>query len=211
MHAGAAYGIAAPPKSSQIFSQGDREIGRSASERFWFTRRTKPFDATQSAADRWQNVQKHDSWALSERVIAACIEVHRQLGPGLLESIYESALCAELSLRQLPFQRQCVLPVTYKGVALDQTYRADLIVGGRLLVEVKSVNSLLFVHVAQAVTYLRVTGLPAGLIVNFNTVLMRDGLRRVSHHPKISHDSPISRSPCEKIRVRVGPLQSRYE
>jgi GxxExxY protein len=186
-------------KSPEIFSQGDREIGRSASDDFGFTRRSSTLDATQSAADRCQGVQKHDSWALSEQVIAACIEVHRQLGPGLLESIYESALCAELRLRQLPFERQCVLPVTYKGVDLDQTYRADLIVGGRLLVEVKSVDSLLFVHVAQAVTYLRITGLPSGLIVNFNTALIRHGLRRVSLHPKISHDS---RSPGLPVKSR---------
>jgi GxxExxY protein len=188
------------PKSPEIFSQGDREVGRSASENFGFTRRSNSFVATQSTADRWVDVRNHESWASSERVIAACIEVHRQLGPGLLESVYESALCAELRLRQVPFERQCVLPVRYKGIDLDQSYRADLIVGGRLLVEVKSVESLLFVHVAQAVTYLKITGLPAGLIVNFNTALIRNGLRRVSLHPKISHDSRSPDLPVKKSR-----------
>jgi GxxExxY protein len=140
-------------------------------------------------------------WELSERVIAACIEVHRLLGPGMLESVYEAALCEELTIRGLPFKRQCLLPVTYKGRPLDQTYRADLIVADELLVEVKSVEALLFVHVAQAVTYLRVTGLPAGLIVNFNTALLRHGLRRVSLDPKTSHDS---RSPDLPVKSRLA-------
>jgi GxxExxY protein len=195
--AGAASFVAAA-LSPQIFSQGDREIGSRASVNFGFTRRADPFDATQGAGDRLKAVRAAKSWALSEVVIAACIEVHRQLGPGLLENIYESALCAELQLRQVPFERQRVLPVVYKGLELDQTYRADLIVDGQLLIEVKSVEALLFVHVAQAVTYLRVTGLPAGLIVNFNTALIRDGLRRVSLNPKNSHDSRSPDLPVKK-------------
>ncbi len=125
--------------------------------------------------------------------------MHRFLGPGLLESVYEAALCEELILRDLPFKRQCVLPVTYKGRILDQEYRADLIVAGELLVEVKSVEALAFVHVAQVVTYLRVTNLPAGLIVNFNTALLRHGLRRVSHPPQNSHDF---RSPVLPVKSR---------
>jgi GxxExxY protein len=146
---------------------------------------------------KWMN--QDEAWDLSERVIAACIEVHRVLGPGLLESVYEAALCEELTLRALPFKRQCLLPVTYKDRPLDQTYRADLIVADQLLIEVKSVEALLFVHVAQAVTYLRVTSLPAGLIVNFNTALLRHGLRRVSLNPKTSHDS---RSPDLPVKSR---------
>jgi GxxExxY protein len=190
-----------PPKSPVIFSQGDREIGSRASF-FGFTHHTKTISATQSERDRWVGMTRDVSWAISEKVIAACIEVHRHLGPGLLESIYESALCAELRLCGVPFERQCSIPVRYKGIALEQTYRADLIVGGHLLVEVKSVERLLFVHVAQAVTYLRVTELPAGLIVNFNTALIRDGLRRVSLNPKNSHDS---RSPDLPVKFSSRP------
>ena len=139
------------------------------------------------------------SWEVSEQVIGACIEVHRILGPGLLESVYEAALCEELTIPQLPFKRQSVLPVEYKGRLLEQSYRADLIVADQLLIEVKSVEALLFVHVAQVVTYLRITNLPAALIVNFNTALLRDGLRRVSLNNKNSHDS---RSPDLPVKSR---------
>jgi GxxExxY protein len=141
-------------------------------------------------------VQPH--WELSEQVIAACIEVHRQLGPGLLESMYEAALCAELDFRGIRFQRQVALPVKYKGVPLDPTYRADLVVGQKLLVEVKSVESLLPLHAAQVLTYLRVTGLETGLLVNFNTTLIRHGLRRLSRTPKTSRTSPPPDLPVKK-------------
>jgi GxxExxY protein len=157
------------------------------------------FGATQAAAGRLKRAQQRPSWGLSESVIAACIEVHRLLGPGLLESVYEAALCEELMLRELPFKRQCLLPVTYKGRTLGQTYRADLIVAEQLLVEVKAVESIIFVQVAQAVTYLRITELRAGLIVNFNTALLRNGLRRVSLTPPTSHDS---RSPDLPVKSR---------
>jgi GxxExxY protein len=180
-------------------SQGDREVGSRASVNFGFTSPAALFDATQSSDRRFTGMRPPASWDLSERVIAACIEVHRILGPGLLESVYEAALCEELALNNLPFKRQSLLPVSYKGRPLEQTYRADLIVAGALLVEVKSVEALQFVHVAQAVTYLRVTGLPAALIVNFNTPLLRNGLRRVSLPPKNSHDS---RSPDLPVKSR---------
>ena len=184
-------------KSPEI-SQGGGETGRSASENFGFTRRTKPFDATQSSADRWAAMSTLKSWDLSEQVIAACIEVHRQLGPGLLESIYEAALVAELTLRGFPFERQLTLPVRYKGLDLDQLYRVDLIVAERLLVEVKSVEALLPVHAAQVLTYLRITGLETGLLVNFNTELIRNGLRRLSRTPNSrSRNSPSPRLPVK--------------
>lgn len=117
---------------------------------------------------------------LSELVIAACIEVHRHLGPGLLESIYEAALCAELTLRGLAFRQQQALPVVYKGIRLPQSYRVDLVVADALLVEVKAIEELLPVHAAQVLTYLQVTGIETGLLVNFNTSLIRHGLRRLT-------------------------------
>ena len=116
----------------------------------------------------------------SEQVIGACIEVHRHLGPGLLESAYEQCLAHELSLRGFQFERQRPLPVVYKGVHLDCCYRLDIVLGGCLLVEIKAVERLLPVHQAQVLTYLKLTQLPAALLVNFNAVTLKEGLRRLT-------------------------------
>ena len=118
-------------------------------------------------------------WDLSERVLGACIEVHRHLGPGLLESAYEQCLCHELSLTGLSFARQRPLPLTYKGVTLDCGYRLDVVVEEKLVVELKAVDHLLSVHEAQVLTYLKLTGLEVGLLVNFNTPVLRGGIRRL--------------------------------
>ena len=120
----------------------------------------------------------------SWEVIAACIEVHRELGPGLLEAIYEECFCDELRSRGLAFERQKPAIVTYKGRKLEQGYRTDLIVQGQLLVEIKAIDSLLAVHVAQTVTYLRLCGLDTGLLVNFNAETIRGGLRRIFRTPQ---------------------------
>jgi GxxExxY protein len=118
-------------------------------------------------------------WGLSEDVIGALIEVHRHLGPGLLESTYESCVCRELTLRRLAFERQCPLPVTYKGMPLDCGYRLDLVVEGCILIELKSVEAIRPVHIAQVVTYLKLSALPVGLLTNFNVPILRQGLRRL--------------------------------
>jgi GxxExxY protein len=118
-------------------------------------------------------------WDLSERVLGACIEVHRHLGPGLLESAYEECLCHELSLTGLGFARQRPLPVVYKGVMLDCGYRLDVVVEEKLVLELKAVDHLLPVHEAQVLTYLKLTGLDVGLLVNFNTPALRRGIRRL--------------------------------
>jgi GxxExxY protein len=115
---------------------------------------------------------------LSETIIGCGIEVHRHLGPGLLESIYESALCIELRTAGLSFQRQVSLPLWYKGELLGE-HRPDLIVGGQLVVEVKSIERLAPVHIAQMLTYLRVAQLRVGLILNFNSAVLRSGIKRV--------------------------------
>jgi GxxExxY protein len=120
----------------------------------------------------------------SERVIGACIEVHRRLGPGLLESAYEHCVAYELGVRSLNFERQVQLPVRYKSVEIDCGYRLDFIVEGELVVELKSVERLLPVHEAQLLTYLKLTGIPAGLLVNFNTETLQRGLRRLTVNPK---------------------------
>ena len=119
-------------------------------------------------------------WDLSERVLGACIDVHRHLGPGLLESAYEQCLCHELSLMGLSFARQRPLPVTYKGVTLDCGYRLDVVVEEKLVLELKAVDHLLPVHKAQVLTYLKLAGLSVGLLVNFNTPALRDGIRRLT-------------------------------
>jgi GxxExxY protein len=115
---------------------------------------------------------------LSEAVIGAAIEVHRELGPGLTEDMYEDALCHELDLRGIPYARQVQVPVIYKGKAIGKT-RIDLIVDGQLVVELKSCESLNAVHRAQVITYLRVTGLHVGLLINFNVAILKDGIKRV--------------------------------
>jgi GxxExxY protein len=116
--------------------------------------------------------------ALSERVIGLAIDVHRQLGPGLLESAYEECLCFELTQKGITYSRQVPLPVVYKDVRLDCGYRLDLVVDSSLVIEVKAVERLLPVHQAQMLTYLRLGNYKAGLLINFNTVQLKDGLRR---------------------------------
>ena len=121
---------------------------------------------------------------LSSQIISAAIEVHKALGPGLLESAYEQCLCRELELRGVPFVQQQQVPVEYKGVRLDCGYRLDLCVAGRIVVEVKSVSEFLPIHEAQLLTYLRLTDLSLGLMLNFNVPLMKDGIRRIVHNFK---------------------------
>jgi len=105
---------------------------------------------------------------LTKEIIGASIEVHRQLGPGLLESSYEVCLCRELELRGLPYQFQKPLPLEYKGIRLDCGYRLDLLVSNAVIVEVKSVEALAPIHEAQLLTYLKLTGVKVGLLINFN-------------------------------------------
>ena len=115
---------------------------------------------------------------LTHSIIGACIEVHRELGAGLLESAYEECLCHELSLRQIPFERQVALPVRYKGCRLDCGYVIDLIVDRKVLLELKSVEQLNPIFEAQLLTYLRLANLRVGLLVNFNTPVLTDGIKR---------------------------------
>jgi GxxExxY protein len=116
---------------------------------------------------------------LTEKIIGAAIEVHRALGPGLLESAYEECLCRELNLRGIPFQRQVPLPVEYKGVKLDCGYRLDLIVEDEVILELKCVEHLLPVHDAQLLTYLKLTRKRVGLTINFNVAtLVKGGIVR---------------------------------
>ena len=117
--------------------------------------------------------------ALTESVIGAAIEVHRVLGAGLLESAYEECLCHELQCRDLEFARQVALPVQYKTITLDCAYRMDVVVEGQLILELKAVDKLLPIHEAQLLTYLRLSGLKTGLLMNFNVPVLKDGLKRM--------------------------------
>ena len=115
---------------------------------------------------------------LTEKVIGAAIEVHKHLGPGLLESAYESCLCHELSLRGLSFERQVALPLDYKDLHVPSAFRLDLVVEDKIIVELKSQEGILAVHEAQLMTYLRLTGKRVGLLLNFNVPTMKDGITR---------------------------------
>lgn len=116
---------------------------------------------------------------LSSRVIGAAIEVHKTLGPGLLESAYEESLCWELAHQQVLFERQKLLPLNYKGHALDCGYRLDILVDNQIVLELKSVERIEPIHKAQLLTYLKLSGYPMGLLLNFNVPLMRDGIVRL--------------------------------
>lgn len=121
---------------------------------------------------------------LAEQVIGACIEVHRHLGPGLLESAYEECLCHELTIRGIPFQRQVPLPVTYKSVRLDAGYRLDLVVAGRIILELKACDTVPRVARAQVISYLRLMGLTLGYLINFHAYRLTEGIQRiVLSHP----------------------------
>jgi GxxExxY protein len=118
--------------------------------------------------------------ALSEKVIGAAIEVHRTLGPGLLESAYENCLCHELFLRGLKFQRQLALDVEYKGISIEGAYRLDIVIENSLILELKAVEALTSLHHAQLLTYLRLSGISTGLLINFMVPILKNGIKRVS-------------------------------
>jgi GxxExxY protein len=116
---------------------------------------------------------------LTEKIIGAAIEVHRHLGPGLLETAYDECVCYELSQKGIQFQRQVALPIRYKGLSLDCNYKLDLLVEDTIVVEVKAIEALLPVHSAQLLTYLKSSGKRVGLLINFNVTMLTKGLRRL--------------------------------
>jgi GxxExxY protein len=116
---------------------------------------------------------------LTEQIIGSAIEVHRAPGPGLLESVYQMCLAHEFSLRSLPFEQEKPLPVEYKGVRIDCGYRLDFVVDGKVIVELKAVDEVHPVHEAQLLTYLKLTHCRVGLLINFNTARLKDGIKRM--------------------------------
>ena len=117
---------------------------------------------------------------VAKQVVDAVFQVHSTLGPGLLESVYETCLCHELSKRSLSFRQQAILPIEYDGVTFDSGLRLDLEVEDCVVIELKAVESIAPIHSAQLLTYLKLTGNRLGLLVNFNTVLIKDGIKRVA-------------------------------
>lgn len=117
---------------------------------------------------------------LSQKIIGAGITVHKTLGPGLLESIYEECLAIQMKQDGLVFERQKLIPVFYQGIKLDMTFKADFIVEDKIIIELKAVENILPIHEAQLLTYMKLSGIPLGLIINFNTVLLKDGIKRMA-------------------------------
>ena len=121
---------------------------------------------------------------LTERIIGCAMEVHRGTGAGLLEAVYDVCFAIELEAAGLPFRRQCAVPLEYKTLSVQTAFRVDFVIEERVLVELKSVETLLPVHKAQVLTYLKLTGLPTGLLINFNVPVLREGIRRLVWTPK---------------------------
>jgi GxxExxY protein len=125
------------------------------------------------SGERWKTTRD-----LTDEIIGAAVEVHRHLGPGLLESTYEECLCRELHLRDIAFQRQVNLPLNYKGLRLEDKHRVDLVIVNRVAIELKAVEILLPVHHAQILTYLRLGGWSVGLLINFHVPVLVAGVHR---------------------------------
>jgi len=116
---------------------------------------------------------------LTDQIIGAAIEVHKTLGPGLLESTYERCLFQELTMQGIQSERQKIQPIHYKGLELDEGYRLDLLVEGKVVLELKALEQLNPIHSAQLLTYLKLSGLTLGYLINFNTKLLKDGIKRI--------------------------------
>jgi len=122
---------------------------------------------------------KEEIDSLSNKIIGAAIEVHRLLGPGLLESAYEECLSKELDIRGIKVKRQVILPIEYKGIKIESAYRLDLLVEDKIILELKSVAAIEPIHESQLLTYLKLTKLWLGLVINFNVPLLKDGIKRI--------------------------------
>jgi GxxExxY protein len=116
---------------------------------------------------------------LAKEAIDACFVVHKEMGPGLLEKVYEACLCQELRDRNIPFEVQKSIPLFFKGKKLDIDHRLDLIIDGKIIIEIKAVDREMDIHRAQLLSYLKLSGIRLGLLVNFNATLMKDGIKRV--------------------------------
>jgi GxxExxY protein len=134
---------------------------------------------------------------LTNRVIGAAIEIHRSLGPGLLESVYEECLAREFTVRDIPFERQKPIPLVYRDLKLECGYRLDFLVGGRVVVELKSIEAIAPIHKIVMLTYLRLSQSSVGLLINFNVPVLKDGIRRFVWHYEERKDSAETLSAAE--------------
>jgi GxxExxY protein len=141
---------------------------------------------------------------ITERIIGSAINVHRELGPGLLESAYQACLEYDLAKEGVSFQRQVALPLTYQGIRVECGYRADLLVEDQVIVEVKSVETIARIHYAQMITYLKLRGCRVGLLLNFNVPSMRQGIRRVTNR-SMSHYPADEEKPTAGF-LRIKPV-----
>lgn len=128
-----------------------------------------------------RSIEVMENDQLTEKIIGCAIEVHRNLGPGLLESTYEECLAYELTKVNIPFERQKNLPVRYKETLLDCGYRLDMLVNGEVILEIKAIDQLLPIHEAQLLTYLKLSGRKLGLLINFNVRLLKHGIKRIAN------------------------------
>ena len=144
---------------------------------------------------------------LSHAIIGAAIEIHRTLGPGLLEAVYEECLARELGLRAIPFERQKPIPLVYKDLKLECGYRLDFLVNGRIVVEIKSIEAIAPIHESVMLTYLRLSESPLGLLINFNVPILKDGIRRFVWHYQ-EKDNAEAQSDAEVRREEQDPTHS---
>ena len=139
---------------------------------------------------------------VTEKIIGAAIEVHRHLGPGLLESAYDECLCYEMSRAGLRFERQVHLPIDYKGLHLDCAYRMDLVVEDCVIVEIKAVDEIHPIYQAQLLTYLKASGKRVGLLINFNVVILKNGIKRLMNE----YSGPPLSSPRQSPDLRASAV-----
>jgi GxxExxY protein len=151
--------------------------GRGKYKEFNTTENTESTEKKQQNMINKINTIKDEKYSeLSGRIIGCAIEVHKALGPGLLESAYQQCLCRELELNHIPFEKEKPLAVNYKGVAIDCGYRIDILVENKIIVELKSVEIVRPIHEAQIMSYMKLAKIKKGLLINFNTVMLRDGI-----------------------------------
>ena len=148
---------------------------------FFTTHLLRSFETQRTQRKKLIMVNNMDINELTSKIIGAAIEVHKNLGPGLLESAYEECLCYELDVRKTFYERQKSLPVVYKGVRLDCGYRLDIVVANKVIIEIKACDSLHPIHEAQLLTYLRLAGIKIGLLMNFNVPVLKEGIRRMAN------------------------------
>ena len=137
-------------------------------------------EGEEAGATESKSTEEFENNSLTNAIIGAAITVHRELGPGLLESVYEKCLALELTRSGHQVAAQKEIPLTYKGLNLESGFRADLIIENKVLIELKSIDQLMPVHTAQVLTYLKLTGLRTALLINFNVQLLKNGIKRLS-------------------------------